>query len=72
MGNGIGVYTGVNIESSSIYSGEVLSGAKVFVKKNSLAEINANITDYNLFVGGLYKNSQPTITITTNGNIEIE
>ena len=69
VGNGIGIYVGVNIESSSQYTGEILEGSTVTLIKNNLTEINGRITGTNVYAGGLFNNSEPTINITNKGTI---
>lgn len=69
VGNGIGIFAGVTIESSSIYTGEILKDASVTLMKNSLTEINGRITGVDWYAGGLYNASTPTINVLNNGNV---
>lgn len=69
VGSGIGIFAGVTIESSSIYTGEILNNASVTLVKNSLTEINGRITGVDWYAGGLYNASTPTINVLNNGNV---
>lgn len=66
VGDGIGAFVGVTIESSSEYTGTIASGATVDMTKGIAGN---QIAKTSVYAGGLYNNCAPTVTISNNGTI---
>ena len=70
VGDGIGAFVGVNIESSSTYTCTIAEGATVTLNMGKMSSEGKAIAKTNIYAGGLYQDSAPTVTVTNNGTVK--